>query len=241
MRRLSRQAQGRRGGVVSRGPGNTGFAHGWAAPQKSRYPRLGGDPRAVVLAGRRTRFQRCPLVPARGRDSRRLGGERTDALNLCPCDKHDTTYFNNIKVGEMGRENPTAWATPRSYTISASVAKAGRNFSSPCASTPLPHGGGMMGSTGEPQSLGPDDAPPAAPRLPLAGSWQYKVRHNFGKANLATGTSAASRARQFQYPVHPVRQHDPAVDSLCDSRGNLVSGRIRCQSRGAVPHPFSRP
>ena len=29
-------------------------------------------------------------------------------------------------------------------------------------------------------NLGPDDAPLAA-RLPLAGSWQYKVEHNFGK------------------------------------------------------------
>ena len=54
-------------------------------------------------------FRRTVDIPAAwaGKDLR---------LHLGACDKHDTTYFNNVPVGTTGWETPDAWCTPREYS-----------------------------------------------------------------------------------------------------------------------------
>ncbi|MBI4023839.1 MAG: 9-O-acetylesterase [Verrucomicrobia bacterium] len=157
-------------------PGNLGFEKGWAAPQtdlsdwgKIRVPcywqGAGMDFSGVLW------FRRDVTIPAEW-----AGKELT--LNLCPCDKYDTTYFNNVKVGEMGPENPNAWATPRAYKIPAGLAKPGRNTLAVRVYSHA-YAGGIMGSAAG-LNLGPADIADAA-RIPLAGTWQYRIEHNFGK------------------------------------------------------------
>jgi len=157
-------------------PANVGFEKGWAEqttntsdwetiPVPSYWQDAGLDFSGVLW------FRRDVEIPAEW-----TGKELT--LNLCPCDKRDTTYFNNVKVGEMGREQPESWATPRTYKIPAGLAKAGRNTLAVRVYSNA-FSGGIMGSTAD-LNLGPDDIPDDA-RIPLAGKWRYKVEANFGK------------------------------------------------------------
>jgi sialate O-acetylesterase len=157
-------------------PGNVGFEKGWAAPKTdirdwgtihvpSFWQGSGLDFSGVLW------FRRDVEIPAEW-----AGKPLT--LNLCPCDKHDTTYFNNVQVGAMGPGNPNAWATPRSYSIPAGLVKPGRNTIAVRVYS-FAYAGGIMGSVTD-LNLGPANIPDSA-RIPLAGSWQYKVEHNFGK------------------------------------------------------------
>lgn len=175
-------------------PGNMGFEKGWAAPETDLgdwgtinvpcyWQGQGLDFSGVLW------FRREVEVPAEwaGKELR---------LNLCPCDKFDTTYFNNVKVGEMGRENPNAWSTPRAYTIPAGVAKPGRNT---LAVRVYSHSysGGIMGSSAD-LNLGPAEAPESG-RIRLSGAWRYKVEHNFGKVI----------PFELQQPLGPGHSHSP--------------------------------
>jgi len=49
-------------------------------------------------------------------------------LSIGACDKSDTTYFNNARVGGVTmQERPDAWSFQRTYTVSGPLVKAGTN------------------------------------------------------------------------------------------------------------------
>src|ERR1044072_2872204 len=48
-------------------------------------------------------------------------------LNLPPIDDQDVTYFNDTKVGSIGRETPNSYMVPRKYVVPGSLVRAGRN------------------------------------------------------------------------------------------------------------------
>jgi len=157
-------------------PGNIGFGKGWAAPQTDLsdwgpiqvpcyWQGAGMDFSGIVW------FRRDVEIPADW-----AGKELT--LKLCPCDKHDTTYFNNVKVGATGAEKPNPWELPRTYQVPAGVARPGRNTIAVRVYSYV-YAGGIMGSTAG-LSLGPAGAH-GSTRIPLAGLWHCKVEHNFGQ------------------------------------------------------------
>ncbi len=48
-------------------------------------------------------------------------------LSLGAIDDYDDTYFNGVRVGGVGAENPEAYAVQREYTIPANLVKPGKN------------------------------------------------------------------------------------------------------------------
>lgn len=156
-------------------PGNTGFGKGWAATETGvadwgamnlpgYWQGAGMNFSGVVW------FRREVEVPAE------WAGKKL-TLSLCPCDKQDTTYFNNVRVGGVGGDTPNSWEVLRSYPVPPGLARPGRNtiavrvFSNCFA-------GGIMGSPDD-LNIGVEGAPESA-RLPLSGPWHFKVEHNFG-------------------------------------------------------------
>lgn len=91
----------------------------------------------------------------------------TATLNLATVDERDTTWVNGVKVGET-----LGPAIKRAYAIPAGVLKAGDNVIAVRAIDES--GGGGLRSTPEDVflALGSD-------KLPLAGTWKYKVAVDF--------------------------------------------------------------
>ncbi|MDD2710933.1 MAG: sialate O-acetylesterase [Verrucomicrobiae bacterium] len=161
--------------ILPADPGNVGFRKGWALPEADISAWKTMDmPRAWQADGLNFSgvlwFRKEVQIPAKwaGRDL---------VLNLAPCDKHDTTYFNNQKVGGIGLENSFAWCTPRSYVIPGRLVRAGLNTIAVRIYS-FAYAGGMLGPV-EQMSLRPVRAPQRQ-AISLAGSWQYQVEHNFG-------------------------------------------------------------
>ena len=98
-------------------------------------------------------------------------------LQLGACDKHDTTYFNNIPVGGLGWEVADAWCTPRSYRIPGHLVRAGRNVIATRIYSYMTDGG-LIGPS-DAMALAPADAAGQPPIL-LTGTWRFAVEHNFG-------------------------------------------------------------
>jgi beta-galactosidase len=48
-------------------------------------------------------------------------------LSFGSVDDYDETYFNGVRVGGIGKENPTPWSAVRDYTIPANLIKPGKN------------------------------------------------------------------------------------------------------------------
>jgi sialate O-acetylesterase len=48
-------------------------------------------------------------------------------LSLGTIDDFDETYFNGVRVGGVGAENPESYAVQREYTIPANLIKPGKN------------------------------------------------------------------------------------------------------------------
>ena len=46
-------------------------------------------------------------------------------VDLGPIDDHDQVWFQGVKIGGMGKENPDAWQTARSYSVKPELVKAG--------------------------------------------------------------------------------------------------------------------
>lgn len=157
-------------------PGNQGHPRGWADPGTSvadwdemRVPCIwqgaGLNFNGVVW------FRKEVEIPAEWEGQDLL-------LRLAPCDKCDITYFNNVRVGGIGRENPNAWCTPRVYTVPAALVKAGQRNVIAVRIFSYVYAGGFIGSPAE-MELSVPKTPDAVP-IPLAGVWRYKVEHNFG-------------------------------------------------------------
>jgi sialate O-acetylesterase len=156
-------------------PGNKGFRKGWADPSTPtadwKTMEMPGFWQAVGMKFSGVFWFRKEVeVP-----SSWAGKDLT--LYLAACDKHDTTYFNNVEVGGIGRENPNAWSTPRVYRIPGRLVKAGRNVIAVRIYSYV-YAGGMMGpaSNLKLQLADVDDPSP----ISLAGPWRYRIEHNFG-------------------------------------------------------------
>ncbi len=86
-------------------------------------------------------------------------------LLLGPIDDEDTVYFNGVKVGGL-----SGWQQNRDYTVPAALVKPGRNV----IAVRLLNRDGDGGIYGKPEQLSLQ-VTGAAPPVPLAGLWQYKI------------------------------------------------------------------
>jgi len=100
---------------VAADPGDTGFSQGWAGLDfndaawgemdvPTKWQTVGHAYSGVFW------FRRVVEIPAGWAD-------RELVLNLGACDKHDTTWFNNVQVGATGWDTPTRGATPASIAF----------------------------------------------------------------------------------------------------------------------------
>ena len=96
-------------------------------------------------------------------------------LNLTPIDDYDTTYFNGVRVGGMGKETPDSYSKPRRYKIPGTLVHAGRNVIAVRVFDSAGNGG--FAGAG-PMSLTPVGAKDSE-AIPLEGVWQYKVEVAF--------------------------------------------------------------
>ncbi|NLW49509.1 MAG: sialate O-acetylesterase [Candidatus Brocadiaceae bacterium] len=157
-------------------PGNVGHGRGWAAPgadcsdwgemtAPGYWNAQGMDFSGVLW------FRKEVEIPRKwaGRDL---------LLGLGALDKTDTTYFNNVRVGGIGKEDDDAWCRDREYTVPAALVKPGLNV---IATRIYSWGfdGGFRGGWDK-MTIRPADAPRAR-GISLAGTWRCKVEHNFGR------------------------------------------------------------
>lgn len=92
-------------------------------------------------------------------------------LNLPPIDDHDTTYFNNTKIGSIGKETPNSYMVPRKYVVPGRLVRTGRNVIAVRVFDWAGEGGFSRGGA---MSLGPEGAAESEV-IPLPGVWDYKV------------------------------------------------------------------
>ena len=91
-------------------------------------------------------------------------------LTLGRIDDNDVTYINGVKVGSMGLETTSAWATPRRYKIAPGLLKVGRNVIAVRVFDIWLAGG----FTGSPEEL---DLQVGNKHHSLAGPWQSAIEH----------------------------------------------------------------
>lgn len=92
-------------------------------------------------------------------------------LNLTTIDDYDTTYFNGMKVGGIGKETANSYGTPRHYTVPGALVHTGRNMIAVRVFDSAGNGG--FAGAGQ-MTLGPPNAKENE-RINLAGGWDYKV------------------------------------------------------------------
>ncbi len=155
-------------------PENAGFGKGWASAEfddtgwremkvPARWTEQGHPYSGVFW------FRREVDVPAAwaGKDL---------VLAMGACDKHDTTYFNNVRVGAIGWEKVEAWCTPREYRIPGGLVRAGKNVIATRIYSYL-FDGGLIGPENQMKVSVANDGEAS---IPLAGYWKYEVESNFG-------------------------------------------------------------
>lgn len=160
---------------VVKDPGNRAFGRGWAKPgfKDSGWPVMdlpmqwqrGGVPGNGIVW-----FRREIDIPASwtGRDL---------TLSIGCCDKHDVTYFNNVKVGATSWETKNPWTVARSYQVPAGLVRPGRNVVAVRVYS-YRNAGGMVGPVDQ-MKIVPVDGRNATP-IPLSGNWKYRIEHDFG-------------------------------------------------------------
>lgn len=94
-------------------------------------------------------------------------------LHLGAIDDLDTTYLNDEKVGQTGRETPGFWAHPRVYSIDGSLVREGSNTIA-VRVFDIFAAGGFAGDPEEMMIVRVDDR---GTTIPIAGEWRYKVEY----------------------------------------------------------------
>ncbi len=89
-------------------------------------------------------------------------------LNLGIVDDYDTTYFNGVKIGGIGKETVNPWSIQRQYKLPAALVRPGRNV----IAVRMFDRFGSGGLTGPAGCMGISDGQSAAP---LAGPWKYQI------------------------------------------------------------------
>ena len=164
-------------------PGNEGEGRGWASPgfDDSAWAVMtlpSGWKQAGVMTNGVLWFRRSVQIPPAwaGRDL---------VLHLGAADKHDWTYLNGERVGQVGWETVDSWCVPRHYRIPGRLVKAGRNVLAVRVYSWL-NEGGLTGPAkqmfielaGPSTSLGTGES--AGEKVMLAGEWRYVIEHDFG-------------------------------------------------------------
>ena len=155
-------------------PGNRAWFHGWAKPDADETgwnpftaPATWQEPdmhhRGAVW------FRKQVTVPDdwAGRDL---------TLSLGALHDKDTTYFNNERIGGLGKESPDAWMTPRFYTIPAALVRPGQVNTIATRVFVEFDLGGFTG--GGPLALYPKESSPEQ-GVSLAGAWTYRAEYAF--------------------------------------------------------------
>ena len=154
-------------------PGNGGFTAGWAALDfdDSQWPVM-EIPRAWQTVGHNCSgvfwFRRTVEIAAED-------VSKEWVLHLGLCDKADTTYFNGTLIGATGFETKSCWNTARVYRIPAALVRPGRNVITTRVYSNY-FQGGLVGPAASMQLVGA----PATATISLAGTWRYKIEHDFG-------------------------------------------------------------
>ena len=159
-------------------PGNLGLVRGWADPKHND-----GDWTEIMLP-RNWQSAGCNFSGVfwfrKEVEIPKAWAGKPLTLSIGACDKSETTYFNNVRLGGLSiLDRPDAWCTPRVYTIPGKQVKAGRSV---IAVRVLSHiyQGGMTGPA-ERLTLAPEGcANPARDGLSLVGAWRYQVEQNYG-------------------------------------------------------------
>jgi sialate O-acetylesterase len=150
--------------------GNKGYTQGWAGLElntagwktielpQTMESALGKDIDGAFW------FRRKVTIPAdwAGKDL---------ILRLGPIDDADTTYFNNIQIGQTGDETSPAWSTFREYRIPGNRVKAGQNAIA-VRVFDLWLDGGFCGKK---EDMVLHQAQNKEHFISLAGSWFYKI------------------------------------------------------------------
>ncbi|HVZ89475.1 MAG TPA: sialate O-acetylesterase [Polyangia bacterium] len=191
-----------------------GAGHGWA---KMAIPQLWEN--AGLQIDGAVWFRREVEVPAEwaGQDL---------ALSLGALDDFDTSYWNGTRVGATGPETPEYYAAPRHYVVPGALVKAGRNL---IAVRVFDHygNGGFVGPRPA-LTVGPASGDT---RLPLAGTWEYKIERRLPPAV----ADWASRPRSFAAddPQSPTVLWNAMIAPLA---AVPVSGVIWYQGESNVGH-----
>jgi sialate O-acetylesterase len=147
-------------------PGNEGEAKGWSSPEHddSAWPTMtlptSWEATGMNIDGSVWFRKTVQIAPAMA------GKELT--LNLGVADDYDTTYFNGVKIGWIGKETLNPWSVQRQYKLPASLVRPGRNVIAVRVFDRF-GSGGLMGPAGV---MSVSDG---ANALPLAGPWKYQV------------------------------------------------------------------
>jgi sialate O-acetylesterase len=155
--------------AMAQDPGNKGFDQGWADPKCDLkdwkdMPLPGAWEQTLNLNIDGAVWARCETTIPEAWAGKDL------LLELGPIDDFDTTYFNNEKIGGIGKETPNWWQTPRQYTVPGKLVKAGP------ATVAVRVWDQWMGGglTGGPQRLSLVGGK-EADAIKLPATWKYKV------------------------------------------------------------------
>ncbi len=124
-------------------------------------------------------------------------------VELGPIDDHDQVWFQGQKIGGMGKENPDAWQTARSYSVAPNLVAAG---SAVIAVRIFDWFGGGGFSAKSPADMRLRRADGQGQPLVIGGAWQARIEHSFPPAKspgelLDPGIDALAK-----------RWHEPAFD-----------------------------
>ena len=156
-------------------PGNLGLEQGWASSTflDAGWPTMelpvhwnkSGHPYNGIFW-----FRRTEQIPESwtGQDLE---------LSLGSIDKNDETWVNGELVGSMGRENPSAWCTPRVYPVPARLIGPDRKMVIAVRARSHVNDSGMTGPASV-MEIRRGDNPSES--LPISGAWRYQVEHNWG-------------------------------------------------------------
>jgi sialate O-acetylesterase len=187
-------------------PGNKGFELGWAKSdfkdtdwKTDELPRmvddlLGGD--GAIW------FRRDITIPT-------AWAGHPLAIHLGAVDDFDVTYWNGVKIGSTGRETPEWWVHPRRYNIPANLATAGKTIVAVRVFDDFA-GSGFINL---PEDLYVEDTT-TGNRIPLAGTWRWKVEVTLDPAVLASFPSApfgpnspSAPSTLYNGMIHPLRNY----------------------------------
>ncbi|NJL32419.1 MAG: hypothetical protein HC898_12830 [Phycisphaerales bacterium] len=146
-------------------------------------------------------------------------------LSLGRIDDYDLAYINGQKVGGIGHENGSAWATPRNYEFPASVLRQGKN-TMVVRVFDVWYGGGFVGIANQMHLTVGDE------KVSLAGTWKslVEVELDLDQRGIAAARPEDPRhamgvpARLYNGMIHPLQPY--AIAGAIWYQGENNAGRF---------------